>query len=69
MGFNYSKLLGKMRECGYTQEKVAKALKMNKGTLNAKINNKSCFTANEIDNIRVLLNITVAEIGNYFFTK
>lgn len=69
MGFNYSKLLGKMRECGYTQEKLAEAIQMNKGTLNAKLNNKSNFTAPEMDSISVLLNITANEIGSYFFAR
>ena len=69
MSFNHSKLLGKMRECGYTQEKLAEALQMNKGTLNAKLKNKSHFTADEMDNICNLLNIASAEIGIYFFTR
>ena len=67
MSFDHSKLLGKMRECGYTQEKLAEALKMNKGTLNAKLKNKSRFTSDEISDISNLLNIVPAEIGIYFF--
>lgn len=67
MSFNYSKLLGKMRECGYTQKELAEALKMNKGTLNQKLKNKSLFTTVEIDNICKLLNIAPTEIGIYFF--
>lgn len=69
MSFNHSKLLGKMRECGYTQEKLAEALQMNKGTLNAKLKNKSRFTTDEMDNISKLLNISSAEIGIYFFAQ
>ena len=69
MSFNYSKLLGKMRECEYTQEKLAKAVKMNKGTLNAKLKNKANFTAPEIDGICKLLSIPSNEIGDYFFTR
>lgn len=69
MSFNHSKLLGKMRECGYTQEKLAEAIQMNKGTLNAKLKNKSHFTSDEMDSISKMLNIPSAEIGAYFFTK
>mgnify|MGYP002519668063 CR=1 FL=1 len=69
MSFNYSKLLGKMRECNYTQEKLANAINMNKGTLNQKLNNKANFTQPEMDSICELLNIPADEIGTYFFTK
>lgn len=69
MSFNYSKLLGKMRECDYTQEKLANAINMNKGTLNQKLNNKANFTAPEMDSICVLLNIPANEIGAYFFAR
>lgn len=69
MSFNYAKLLGKMRECGYTQEKLAKTLKINKGTLNAKLKNKSNFTALEIKKMSELFKISSAEIGSYFFIQ
>lgn len=69
MSFNHSKLLGKMRECGYTQEKLAEAIKMNKATLNQKLKNKSHFTAVEMNNISKLLDIAPDEIGIYFFTQ
>lgn len=69
MSFNHSKLLGKMRECGYTQKKLAKAIKMNEGTLNQKLKNKSHFTTKEMDKISKLLDIAPNEIGEYFFTQ
>lgn len=69
MSFNHSKLLGKMRECGYTQKELAEAIKMNKSTLNQKLKNKSHFTADEIDAINKVLNIPPAEIGIYFFAQ
>lgn len=68
MSFNHAKLLGKMRECGYTQEKLAGALQMSKGTLNAKLKNKSHFTALEIKKMSELLCISSTEMGSYFFT-
>lgn len=67
MKFNYSRLLGRMRECGFTQEKLAKAIGINKATLSAKLNNRFSFTQDEILAICKLLNISVCEIGDYFY--
>lgn len=67
MKFNYSKLLGKMRECGFTQEQLAKAICINKATLSAKLNNRFSFSQEEILAICKLLNIAVGEIGDYFY--
>ena len=67
MKFNYSKLLGRMRECGFTQEQLAKAIGINKATLSAKLNNRFSFSQEEILAICKLLNIPVSEIGDYFY--
>lgn len=67
MKFNYSKLLGRMRECGFTQEQLAKAIGINKGTLSAKLNNRFSFSQEEILTICKLLNISICEISNYFY--
>lgn len=67
MSFNYSKLLGKMKECGFTQEQLAKAIGINKGTLSTKLNNKFSFSQNEILDICKVLNIPVCEIGEFFY--
>lgn len=69
MKFNYSKLLGRMREYGFTQERLAKSLGINDGTLSAKLNSKTSFTAVEIDKICELLEIPNEEIGVYFFSR
>ena len=69
MVFNYSKLLGKIREKDMTQADVASAIGINLATLNAKINGRSYFTSYEIINLCSLLEIPKAEIGSYFFTK
>ena len=69
MAFNHSKLLGKIRECGHTQKSLAKAIQMNVGTLNQKLKNKSHFTAEEMDSISEILNISKGEIGIYFFNQ
>lgn len=68
MKFDYSKLLGRMRECGYTQEKLAMAIGIDASTLNAKLSNKSYFKQPEIDAICKVLDISNTEIGAYFYT-
>lgn len=67
MKFNYSKLLGRMRECGFTQAQLAMAIGINKATLSAKLNNRFSFSQEEILAICKLLNISVCEIGDYFY--
>lgn len=69
VSFNHSKLLGKIRECGYSQKSLAKAVQMNASTLNQKLNNKSHFTADEMSKISELLGLVPSEIGLYFFIK
>ena len=67
MKYNYSKLLGRMKECSITQEQLAKALNKDVSTLSAKFNNKSQFKAEEMDAICKALDIPNEEIGAYFF--
>ena len=67
MKFNYSKLLGRMKECGFTQEQLAKAIGINRATLSAKLNNKFSFAQEEILAICKLLHIPISEIGDYFY--
>lgn len=67
MKFNYSKLLGRMKECGFTQEQLAKAVGINKGTLSVKLNNRFSFSQEEILAICKLLNIPVSDISDYFY--
>lgn len=69
MGFDYSKLLGRMRELGLTQKDMSGKLAINKGTLNSKLNGKGVFNASEIDAISKILDIAKEDIGAYFFTK
>lgn len=68
MKFNHSKLLGRMREFGFTQETLAKIIGINESTLNAKLNGKAYFTTKEIDKICEALNIAGDEIGAYFYS-
>lgn len=64
---NYSKLLGRIKECGLTQEQLANAIGKNKSTISSKLNGRYPFTAKEIDDICKVLNISNDEIGDYFF--
>lgn len=68
MKFNHSKLLGRMREYGFTQERLAESISINEGTLSAKLNGKTFFTTPEMDKISELLEIPNGEIGVYFFS-
>ena len=68
MKFNHSKLLGRMKECGFTQEQLAKAIGISRFTLNAKLNNKFNFDAEEMLAIAKALNIPLSEFAEYFFT-
>lgn len=69
MKFNHSKLLGRIREKGYTQKSLAEAIDMNSGTMSLKINNGSFFVTDEIDAICEKLDIAPCDIGVYFFAK
>ncbi len=66
---NYSKLLGRIKECGLTQDLLAKAIDKDRSTLSAKLNGKFAFTTKEIDDICRVLDISNNEIGDYFFTR
>lgn len=64
---NYSKLKGKIVEMYRTQSAFADAMKMNKATLNGKLNNKSQWTASEITKSCDLLDIPLSDAHLYFF--
>lgn len=68
MEYNYQKLLGVMREKGFTQEMLAKKSSMSVASLNLKLNNKREFRQSEIRLISAALNLKVGDIGDYFFT-
>ena len=67
MTFNYSKLLGKIKEQKKTQREVADYIGRKPNTFNLKVNGKAFFTTQEIESICELLNIEKHEIGDYFF--
>ena len=68
MQFDFSKLLGRIKEYGYTQERLAEEIGMTKTTISLKLNNKANFTQPEMEKIRKVLHIDIEEMGVYFFT-
>ena len=69
MEFDYSKLRGKVRECGKTQENLASTIGMQESTFSQKINNFSEFRQSEIIRICDVLSIPYINIHDYFFTQ
>jgi DNA-binding XRE family transcriptional regulator len=69
MAWDYSKLLGRMYECGYNQTSLAKKVKISVPTFSEKLNNKYPFTMKDNDSISNVLGISKNEIGVYFFTQ
>lgn len=68
MRYNYSKLLGRIVEKGFTKESFAKQLSMNRTTLFKKLNSDSEFTQCEIMKAIDVLDINPFYISIYFFT-
>lgn len=67
--FDYSKLRGRIKEKGYTQEEVAKNIGIDKSTLSLRLNNQSLFVQDELNKIIKLLDIPGKEIKSYFFEE
>lgn len=65
---DYSKLKGLMREKGYTQAELARAIGISESTLNLKLSGKSFFKADEILKISSVLDI-MRPLDDYFFCK
>ena len=68
MVFEYGKLLGRIREKGYTQAQLEKIVGMTPGTLSLKLNNLAYFKQTEINDICEVLEIPDCELRAYFFT-
>jgi transcriptional regulator with XRE-family HTH domain len=65
--YDYSKLIGRIKEYGFTQERLAAEIGVSESTLSFKLNNRAYFRQEEIRKICDLLEIEDAEIGAYFF--
>lgn len=68
MEYDYSKILGLIKEKHFTQEKLAKSINVSPTTLNLKLNNKRDFTQPEIKMICENLGIHGKDVGTYFFS-
>lgn len=67
MEFDYSKLLGRIRELGYTQKTLAAEVKMSVSHLNQCLKSKANFKHEKILAICSVLDIQVSEIGAFFY--
>lgn len=65
--YDYSRLLGRMKEKGYTQEKLAKYIGISECSVNFSLNNKRNFRQDEIIKITGALDIPNEKIEEYFF--
>lgn len=69
MQFDYSKLLGRIKEFGYTQEEFALAIGISATTLSLVLNGKAFFAQRVIKKACAVLEIDKTEVGAYFFTS
>ena len=69
MGFDYSKVRGRIVEKFGTQQAFEKVLGVSSHTLSLKMNNRIPFGQDEINKIITLLQDTPQDIKAYFFTK
>lgn len=67
--FDYSKLLGRIKENGLTQAALAEKIGMSETTISLKLNNKADFSQREIRKICNTLKIDDANIYDYFFNQ
>ncbi len=65
---NYQKLLGRMKECGYTQAELAEKIGITSVALNNKLKGIRDFKGSEIENISVVLGISNSNLHEYFFS-
>lgn len=65
--YNYSKLLGRLKEKNLTQDQLAAKIGISPASVNLKLCNKSPFKQDEILAICDALDISYSEISAYFF--
>ena len=66
---DYSKLIGRIRECGYTQKSLARQIHVSESHFCQKLSGNYPFKQTEIERICDALQISAGEIGLYFFTQ
>lgn len=65
--YDYSRLLGRMRERGYTQDSLSKRLGISACSLNLSLNNKRDFKQDEMLRVCELLDIPTCALPEYFY--
>lgn len=65
--YNYSKLLGRIKELELTQVDFAKKIGISATSANLTLNNKRDFRQEEITKACAVLRIEASEIPDYFF--
>ena len=65
--FNYSKLLGRIKECYGKQGAFAAAMGLSERSVSLKLNNIRCWTQQEINRCCEVLMFPSTEIPKYFF--
>ena len=65
---DYSRLRGRIAECGFTQKSLAEAVNISVGQFCQKMSGRYPFKQNEIERICDVLSIKANEIGAYFFS-
>jgi transcriptional regulator with XRE-family HTH domain len=65
--YDYSKLRGKIRECGYTMEQFAAAIGISPSSLTRKIANTTDFTQSQVVRACSVLKIPYEDLEHYFF--
>lgn len=66
---NYAKLRGRIREICGTQEKFADAIALDPSSVSAKLNGKSEWTRQQIEDACHVLQIQLEEVSDYFFYR
>ena len=67
--FSYSKLKGRIVEVYGSQAEFAKAYGISENVLSRKMRNKTRFTSDDIIRMTEMLDIDIADVGAYFFTR
>ena len=66
--YNYSKILGIMREQKMTQRALAQKIGISEVSLNKKLTNKTQFKQDEMSSILTVLGFSVHDVATIFFS-
>lgn len=67
--YDYSKLLGRLRELSITQSELAKKLEISETSLNKKLKGNSQFKQEEIRTIIDVIQMSIDDVATIFFSK